>query len=223
MTLRRRGGLGECDARTQGARIAALFGQPRTRQRAAQDVPTTQGFISIRVLSPMEQQTGLVGRATTGDCRNPDGETSAAWCSGTALRSKKRVGSRRLGRTPEWDRVPGCLRNLQFVAVPCRAGERVTPSSQPGQTVANPRRRWTRPAEVGDAVARDSTLLGTVECLSIPSYAIDPQGIIRWVNPAARALAGDVAGRHFTDVVAPAYRGRAREQSSASCTAKRFF
>jgi hypothetical protein len=32
------------------------------------------------------------------------------------------------------------------------------------------------------------------------------------VNPAARALAGDVAGRHFTDVVAPAYRGRAREQ-----------
>ena len=34
----------------------------------------------------------------------------------------------------------------------------------------------------------------------------------RWLNPAARALAGDVAGRHFTSVVAPAYRGRAREQ-----------
>jgi hypothetical protein len=29
---------------------------------------------------------------------------------------------------------------------------------------------------------------------------------------AARALAGNVASRHFTDVVAPAYRGRAREQ-----------
>lgn len=55
-------------------------------------------------------------------------------------------------------------------------------------------------------------LLDTVERLSIPSYAIDRQGIIRWVNPAARVLAGDVAGRHFTDVVAPAYRGRAREQ-----------
>jgi PAS domain S-box-containing protein len=55
-------------------------------------------------------------------------------------------------------------------------------------------------------------LLDTVERLSIPSYAIDRQGIIRWLNPAARALAGDVAGRHFTDVVAAAYRGRAREQ-----------
>lgn len=55
-------------------------------------------------------------------------------------------------------------------------------------------------------------LLDTVERLSIPSYLIDRQGIIRWLNPAARALAGDVAGRHFTDVVAPAYLGRAREQ-----------
>jgi DNA-binding CsgD family transcriptional regulator len=32
------------------------------------------------------------------------------------------------------------------------------------------------------------------------------------VNPAARALAEHVVGRHFTDVVAPTYRGRAREQ-----------
>ena len=55
-------------------------------------------------------------------------------------------------------------------------------------------------------------LLDTVERLSIPSYVIDRQGIIRWVNPAARAVAGDVAGGHFTDVVAPEYRGRAREQ-----------
>src|SRR6187551_3680400 len=48
MTLRRRGGPGECDARTQGARIAAL-GNRGTPQHAAQDVPTTQGFISVRV------------------------------------------------------------------------------------------------------------------------------------------------------------------------------
>ena len=42
----------------------------------------------------MEQQTGLVVRATTGDCRNLDGETSAAWCSGTAcaLRSVPGLG-----------------------------------------------------------------------------------------------------------------------------------
>ena len=55
-------------------------------------------------------------------------------------------------------------------------------------------------------------LLETVEHLSIPSYAVDRQGIIRWVNPAARVLAGDAVGRHFTEVVAPAHRTRAREQ-----------
>jgi DNA-binding CsgD family transcriptional regulator len=32
------------------------------------------------------------------------------------------------------------------------------------------------------------------------------------VNPAARALAGDAVGRHFTEVVAPGHRARAREQ-----------
>ena len=55
-------------------------------------------------------------------------------------------------------------------------------------------------------------LLDTVEPLGIPSYVIDHQGTIRWLNPAARALAGNVVGRHFTDVAAPEYRGRAREQ-----------
>jgi len=55
-------------------------------------------------------------------------------------------------------------------------------------------------------------LLETVEHLGIPSYAVDRQGIIQWVNPAARVLAGDADGRHFTEVVAPAHRTRAREQ-----------
>ena len=55
-------------------------------------------------------------------------------------------------------------------------------------------------------------LLETVEHLGIPSYAVDRQGIIQWVNPAARVLTGDAAGRHFTEVVAPAHRTRAREQ-----------
>jgi len=50
MTLRRRDGLGECDARTQGASIAPLLTRLRTPQRAAQTVPAAQGFILIRVL-----------------------------------------------------------------------------------------------------------------------------------------------------------------------------
>ena len=55
-------------------------------------------------------------------------------------------------------------------------------------------------------------LLDTVEPLGIPSYVVDRHGTIQWLNPAARELAGNVVGRHFTDVVAQAYRPRAREQ-----------
>src|SRR6266545_4272932 len=51
MTLRRRGGLGGCDPRTQGASIAALLGRPRTPWRAVQHVPAAQGFILRRALS----------------------------------------------------------------------------------------------------------------------------------------------------------------------------
>jgi PAS domain S-box-containing protein len=55
-------------------------------------------------------------------------------------------------------------------------------------------------------------LLDTVEPLSIPSYVIDREGTIRWLNPAAREVAGNVVGRHFLDVVARDYVGYAREQ-----------
>jgi PAS domain S-box-containing protein len=50
-----------------------------------------------------------------------------------------------------------------------------------------------------------------LEHLNIPSYLIDPTGVIRWVNPAAGRLVGDVEGRQFTSVVAPEETRRARE------------
>ena len=50
MTLRRRGGLGARDARTQGAPICDISVRPRTTQRAAQPVSAAQGFVSKRVL-----------------------------------------------------------------------------------------------------------------------------------------------------------------------------
>jgi PAS domain S-box-containing protein len=50
-----------------------------------------------------------------------------------------------------------------------------------------------------------------IEHINIPSYLIDPAGVIRWVNPAARRLVGDVEGRQFTSVVAPEETRRARE------------
>jgi PAS domain S-box-containing protein len=63
------------------------------------------------------------------------------------------------------------------------------------------------------------SVLGTVggdvenalEDINIPSYVLDTSGVIRWVNPAARRIVGDVRGRQFTSVVAPEDTRRARE------------
>ena len=47
--------------------------------------------------------------------------------------------------------------------------------------------------------------------LPVPSYVLDTDGVVRWVNPAAEQLLGKVRGRHFTEVVGPEDRTRARE------------
>ena len=50
-----------------------------------------------------------------------------------------------------------------------------------------------------------------LEHVNVPSYVIDATGVVRWVNPAAEMLVGDVRGRQFTSVVAPEDSRRARE------------
>ena len=50
-----------------------------------------------------------------------------------------------------------------------------------------------------------------LEHINVPSYLIDANGIIRWVNSAARQIVGDVSGRQFTSVVAPENTRKARE------------
>jgi PAS domain S-box-containing protein len=50
-----------------------------------------------------------------------------------------------------------------------------------------------------------------LEHVNVPSYVIDRVGIVRWMNPAARALVGDRVGQQFTSVVAPEDTRRARE------------
>ena len=50
-----------------------------------------------------------------------------------------------------------------------------------------------------------------IERARVPAYVIDRHGIIRWLNPAARKLVGDVRGRQLTSVVAPEETRRARE------------
>src|SRR6478609_7670696 len=59
--------------------------------------------------------------------------------------------------------------------------------------------------EVGGDVER---ALGGV---GVPSYVLDTAGVVRWINPAAERLLGDVRGRQFTSVVAPEDSRRARE------------
>ena len=50
-----------------------------------------------------------------------------------------------------------------------------------------------------------------LEGVGVPSYVLDTTGIVRWINPAAERLLGDVRGRHITSVVAPEDSRRARE------------
>lgn len=60
-----------------------------------------------------------------------------------------------------------------------------------------------------DAIGGD--VEDAIDRVRVPAYVIDPHGIIRWLNPAARALVGDVRGRHLTSVVAPEETRRAQE------------
>ena len=55
--------------------------------------------------------------------------------------------------------------------------------------------------EVEDAISR----------VRVPAYVIDAHGIIRWLNPAAEKIVGDVRGRQVTSVVAPEEARRVRD------------
>lgn len=58
--------------------------------------------------------------------------------------------------------------------------------------------------------ALDANVEEALEHVSVPSYVIDTNGIIRWLNPAAKRLVGDCRGRQFTSVLAPEDRPRGR-------------
>ena len=50
-----------------------------------------------------------------------------------------------------------------------------------------------------------------LESVAVPSYVLDTTGVVRWINPAAKRLLGDIRGRHYTSVVAPEDSRRADE------------
>src|SRR3954468_7307015 len=76
-------------------------------------------------------------------------------------------------------------------------------------------KRPDSPAGDTDAVAGLESLGADVESaisrVRVPAYVIDSHGIIRWLNPAAEAIVGDVRGQQVTSVVAPEETRRARE------------
>ena len=47
--------------------------------------------------------------------------------------------------------------------------------------------------------------------LPVPSYVLDTTGVVRWLNPAAERLLGDVRGRHFTSIVGAEDKAKAQE------------
>ncbi len=50
-----------------------------------------------------------------------------------------------------------------------------------------------------------------LDSVGVPSYVLDTTGVVRWINPAAERLLGDIRGRHYTSVVAPEETRRASE------------
>jgi PAS domain S-box-containing protein len=54
-------------------------------------------------------------------------------------------------------------------------------------------------------------IVGALEEINVPSYVIDPTGIVRWVNDAGRRLVGEVRGRQFTSVIVREDARRSRE------------
>jgi PAS domain S-box-containing protein len=72
-------------------------------------------------------------------------------------------------------------------------------------------RRWRHTASVAGLEAIDAEVESAIERVRVPSYVIDRHGIIRWINPAAEKLVGDVRGLQLTSVLAPEEKLRGRE------------
>jgi PAS domain S-box-containing protein len=60
-----------------------------------------------------------------------------------------------------------------------------------------------------EAISAD--VASALERVRVPAYVIDRHGIIRWINPAAERIVGDVRGLQLTSVLAPEDRRRGRE------------
>jgi PAS domain S-box-containing protein len=68
---------------------------------------------------------------------------------------------------------------------------------------------------LGEAAASESVcadVFDGLERVALPSYIVDGNGRIRWLNAAAVALLGDVRGQMASSVAAPDHQERSRDQ-----------
>jgi PAS domain S-box-containing protein len=72
-------------------------------------------------------------------------------------------------------------------------------------------RHSARSSEAPDVGGIPGDLHGALEEVTVPAYAVDRFGIIRWLNPAARELVGDVRGKQQSSVVVPEQAREAKE------------
>ena len=64
---------------------------------------------------------------------------------------------------------------------------------------------------MSDLEAIGADVEDALERVRVPAYVIDRHGIIRWINPAAEKIVGDVRGKQVTSVLAPEERLRGRQ------------
>jgi PAS domain S-box-containing protein len=65
--------------------------------------------------------------------------------------------------------------------------------------------------EAGSHTEIPGDVHGALEDMNLPAYAVDRYGIIRWLNPAAERLVGDIRGRQQSSVVVPEQAREAKE------------
>jgi PAS domain S-box-containing protein len=71
--------------------------------------------------------------------------------------------------------------------------------------------QWAHTSSIAGLQTLGADVEDALERVGVPAYAIDRHGIVRWVNPAAKRVVGDVRGRHMTSVLAPEDRRRGHE------------
>src|SRR5262249_53289169 len=73
---------------------------------------------------------------------------------------------------------------------------------RPTRANVDPEAKKLQPSTAGQLRTFGGDIFDALDTVGVPSYVIDPTGVIRWLNPAARRLIGDARGRQSPSVLA---------------------